>query len=650
MANVGVTFDFAAESAKLRSEIDKVRKELTSINKTTQGIKDGFATMGKAVVAGLSVGAVTAFLSKVNSSVDALGDLSARLGASASGLQSLQLAAELAGGSTEGMNAALAKMTTTIGDALSGNAQAATAFDRLGLSAKQLAALPVDEAFLRIDSALGKVGNTYERASLAQDIYGKGAKDIAGLSGQAAAAAAEVNQRLEEQNARLSKLDVAKIGVMNDELKFQESVVTNLGAKFLSGFAPAIGTVTDTFAELTGGIGGASSAGRTFGVAIVAAAKFAEAAIYGVMEAFNLVQAGVAKVVQFIVGSVSGVLDLLGRAGSALGLDIGLKLQQAGESAATFANNMGRISNVAWERATEAAGNAAGAIVDMFNAGKILDEKTAEFDRKAAEAANRGPTRDAGSAYNPSAARSAGPTAVSREGGFSLSKGLVTGEFDPTLDPAYLQQLDINTALLALHDDFAASRLGQIQALEDSTIGMVLNSAQLQQQIEANKNATMGDMMGNLVGLAMQQGGALGKAGKALAIAQTIWSTGTAVMKAMAEVPFPGNIAAAASVAAMGVAQLANIKKTNVGSGGSVISARGGSAASSPALSDNVSGTQRSTESDQRSAVQIVVQGNLIENGSTAAWLAEILGDAINTRDMVFISPGSRQAAELRGA
>ena len=95
MANVGVTFDFAAESAKLRTEIDKVRKELSSINKTTKGITDGFATMGKAVVAGFSVGAVTAFLSKVNSNIDALNDLAGRLGASASGLQSLQVAATM---------------------------------------------------------------------------------------------------------------------------------------------------------------------------------------------------------------------------------------------------------------------------------------------------------------------------------------------------------------------------------------------------------------------------------------------------------------------------------------------------------------------------------------------------------------------------
>jgi hypothetical protein len=200
---------------------------------------------------------------------------------------------------------------------------------------------------------------------------------------------------------------------------------------------------------------------------------------------------------------------------------------------------------------------------------------------------------------------------------------------DPQTDPAVLEQISINDTMQAVTDAHNATMLGKIEQFEQSKIGMMLNSAELQQQIEFNKNATLGDAMSTLVGLAIQQGGALGKIGKAVAIAQTVWSTGQAIMKAMAEVPWPANIAAAAGVAAMGVAQLANIKRTNIGSSGSIVAGRGGAiGASAPSLSDNVQGATGAPLT-QQSAVQIIVQGSLFAAQETVDWLTEQIGAAV---------------------
>ena len=91
MANLGATFEFKAESAKLSNEIDKVRKELSRINATTKGIKDGFKTVGTAIAGALSVRVITAWLSKVTEAADQLDTMSQRLSASAAGLQTLQI-------------------------------------------------------------------------------------------------------------------------------------------------------------------------------------------------------------------------------------------------------------------------------------------------------------------------------------------------------------------------------------------------------------------------------------------------------------------------------------------------------------------------------------------------------------------------------
>jgi hypothetical protein len=168
--------------------------------------------------------------------------------------------------------------------------------------------------------------------------------------------------------------------------------------------------------------------------------------------------------------------------------------------------------------------------------------------------------------------------------------------------------------------------------------------------IEQSKNQTIGQMMGNLASIAMQQGGVIGKAGKALAIAQTIWSTGTAIMKAMAEVPYPANIAAAAGVAIMGAAQLANIMKTNVGSGGSIAGAKGGTVGgSTPMTPDNMPATAPPTDA-YKNVAQVIIQGNVFSSQETADWIVGKISEAVNNRDMVFIAGNSRQALELAGA
>jgi uncharacterized protein YycO len=94
--------------------------------------------------------------------------------------------------------------------------------------------------------------------------------------------------------------------------------------------------------------------------------------------------------------------------------------------------------------------------------------------------------------------------------------------------------------------------------------------------------------------------------------------------------------------------QLANIKRTNIGTGGSVVGAGGGSAGGVAASVP--SGVQRSNESEERSAVQIIVNGNMFAAQETVQWLVDKIGDAINNRDMVFINQNSRQAMELARA
>ncbi len=640
MANVGVTFDFAAESAKLRSEIDKVRKEVSALNKTAKSVESGFKAMGAAILGAISVRAVVSFGQNIARAADQINDLSTRLGASASGLQTLQVAAQQAGGSAGGMEQALAKLQVTIGEGLQGNKQAAEAFQQLGLSARELAGLKTDEAMRRVAVSLSEVGNEYQRAQIGQDIFGKGFKENAGFFADAAESIDAVSRALADAGATIDDLDIAKIGVMNDELALQGQIVQNLAIGFVADLSPAVMVASESMQSIVQSISGATKSGEIFGTVMVAAIKTIETGVQGLISWFEFWRGVGAKLFEGITFGASKALGAMASLGDALGLDIAPALQRAAEAAGGWSAQFKIGADAAFASAARAKDAAIKAGLDVLRADEIFAASAARL-QAAAEAASARAQAPQGAFDAAVAAGAAGKDQSTVRDPSLLSRDNL-GRLDPFRDPLILEQISINDTLQAVTDAHNATMLGKIEAFEQSKIGMLLNSAELQQQIEWNKNATLGDAMSTLVGVAIQQGGALGKAGKAVAIAQTVWSTGQAIMKAMAEVPWPANIAAAASVASMGVAQLANIKRTNVaGRGGSI-------GATAPSLSDNVQGAT-GTPLQQQSAVQIIVQGSLFAAQETVDWLTEQIGAAVMDRDVVFISGNSRQAMELRG-
>jgi hypothetical protein len=654
-----VKVKITADGSQVGPAVGKVKKEISSVKDSTDVLSQKLKQFGGILAGAFTVGAITSALRSINSAADQLNDLSTRLGASASGLQTLQIAAQQAGGSAAGMEQALAKLQTTVGQGLAGNKAAAQAFAQLGLSAQELAGLKTDEAMQRISTALSSVQNDFQRASIAQDIFGRGAKELAGFFADAPGALSEVNAKLEQYGAKLNDIDIAKIGVMNDDLAFQSKLVQNLGISFVADLSPAVGVAIDSFQNLLGSMAGVSKSGHLFGTVMTAGIKSIEAAVQGLISWFELWRAAGAKLWQGLTAGASTVLGVLGRTADALGLDMAAALQRASESAAGWSAQFKIGADAAYASAQLAKDAAIQAGLDILRADEIFQAKAAELEARAAAAAARAQASQGalGVGLVPGAAGAAGTAGTAGQPGALLSDQTLAAtadatRFDPTLDPKVLQQVQINEALQALEDQHAATMLGKVEAFNATWLGQMLTAGQTQIAVEQSKNLIIGQSMGQLAGMMMNQGGRIGKAGKALAIAQTIWATASAAMQSFQNAGgYPWGIAPAAAVVATGLAQLANIKKTNVGSAGSVAGvSKGGSSGTSPALSNDVPGTGATGQPlTQQSAVQIIVQGSLFAAQETVDWLTDKIAESVRERDVVFIAPSSRQAMELRG-
>jgi hypothetical protein len=136
---------------------------------------------------------------------------------------------------------------------------------------------------------------------------------------------------------------------------------------------------------------------------------------------------------------------------------------------------------------------------------------------------------------------------------------------------------------------------------------------------------------------------------KKVGIANALISTFVGVAKAL-ELPFPANLAAAATTLAAGMAQVRSIQSTSTSGGGGIGSISTGGALSSAATpaSPPASFGERAAQGDR--AVQVIFQGDV--NGWDQYIEQRVISsirDAVSERDVIIVDPRSRNARDLVG-
>ena len=204
-----------ADKSKLDSGLAAASRRLSSWGSS-------LAAVGGAVfAAGLAIDA--AFDRMAYHFVDAAfeaGQVSLRTGIAVEEVTALGLAAQFAGGSAEELQHALLHMSRTIVEAAQGGAEAQRSILRLGLSVGQLAGMAPDAAFKQVAGALAKIPNAMQRASQAQDVFGRGVLEILPLLAQGSAGIEEFERRARELHLTISADDVKAArefrGLMNE--------------------------------------------------------------------------------------------------------------------------------------------------------------------------------------------------------------------------------------------------------------------------------------------------------------------------------------------------------------------------------------------------------------------------------------------------
>lgn len=192
--------------------------------------------------------------------VDAQAKLAQSLGTTVASIQTLERAGELAGVSMSGIEQATKDLTRRLSQAAAGGGPAADALERLGLTAADLLALPLDLRVGAINAAIAEFVPVAQRAAVAGQLFGE--EGSIAMSRIDTASLRQATEDVRAFGVVVSEQDADRIERTNDAISRLGLVWQGLSNQLAVAVAPALEAVADAMAALasqTGPLGMAIS-------------------------------------------------------------------------------------------------------------------------------------------------------------------------------------------------------------------------------------------------------------------------------------------------------------------------------------------------------------------------------------------------------
>jgi len=213
------------DSSLLERGLRNVETRFHSFGKTLLKIGGVVGGIGASVL-----GPLGAIFFETIKHLDDVNDAATRLGTTPEILSNLGHAADMSGSSMEDLESALGKMQKNL-------ASGSDAFKALGLNAKELSGLSLDQQMEAIADALANVENPTERSALAMEIFGKSGRSLLPMLEDGAAglkAFAEENRALGgEIGGEEAKKGARAMDAYDRVVKVLKNTVRSLGVALL---------------------------------------------------------------------------------------------------------------------------------------------------------------------------------------------------------------------------------------------------------------------------------------------------------------------------------------------------------------------------------------------------------------------------------
>lgn len=205
----------------------------------------GAVAAGGAAIVGLGASFVSAS-GDVASYGDNIDKMSQKMGLTAEAYQEWDAVMQHSGTSMESMKAS---MKTLANAAETGN----EAFQKIGLSQKEVASMSQQELFEATIAGLQNVDDTTQRTYLAGKLLGKGATELGALLNTSAEDTQAMRDRVKELGGVMSDDAVKAAAAYQDQLQDMQTAFSGLSRNLMAEFLPGITTVMGGLTEIFSG-------------------------------------------------------------------------------------------------------------------------------------------------------------------------------------------------------------------------------------------------------------------------------------------------------------------------------------------------------------------------------------------------------------
>ena len=173
MSDTNVEVQFGGNASGALASMSQVRHSLQGLTEPIRGIYDNLGAMAEAFAAVFAVDKIEEFAARYAELGEQIERTSAMLGVSAKSAQELGFVAEITGGDAKGLATAMERLQLNLQHAQNPTSQQAQALKALGLSAKELIGLSLDQQMDKIANAVSRFADGGNKTAIVMALLGR---------------------------------------------------------------------------------------------------------------------------------------------------------------------------------------------------------------------------------------------------------------------------------------------------------------------------------------------------------------------------------------------------------------------------------------------------------------------------------------------
>lgn len=256
MATVALGFQISASATQMASGINTAAVELQKLGYAAKKTSTDVATLKGIEIGRVFVNSVQAvantfnrFTSGAANAIDQTAKLSRSLGLSYQQLDQLQIAADLAGASSDTLARAFTRAQVTITQAGKGSKTAQDALKQLGLNVTDLAGRTTDVQFQTLANAIAQIQDPTERAAAAVAIFGRSGAELLPVFSELGNNLDAASRFLERFNGGITDEQARKVEAVNDAFTLVGKSIQQLAGQVLAELSPVLVEAADGFVD-----------------------------------------------------------------------------------------------------------------------------------------------------------------------------------------------------------------------------------------------------------------------------------------------------------------------------------------------------------------------------------------------------------------